>query len=152
MPVKSSIFSSSLNSEMLRTAQEMSGQHIVGPWDNFIDIINSISHAFVLTTTELEMPGPTILHANPAFVKMCGYDLDELVGNTPRLLQGELTDPAGLMEFKKKMNEVGHAAMQVINYRKNGESYLCSIIAARVETDSPHGSVFFAAEIDLGPI
>jgi hypothetical protein len=102
MPVKSSIFSSSLNSEMLRTAQEISGQQIVGAWDNFIDIINSINHAFVLTTTELEQPGPTILHANPTFVQMCGYALDKLVGNTPRLLQGELTDRAELMEFKKK--------------------------------------------------
>jgi PAS domain S-box-containing protein len=37
-------------------------------------------------------PTGTILYANPSSVRTSGYELDELVGENPRILQSELHD------------------------------------------------------------
>ncbi len=47
-----------------------------------------LDFAVVLTDVDLERPGPTVLYANPAFARMSGYAPAEVVGGTPRILQG----------------------------------------------------------------
>lgn len=46
----------------------------------------------LVTDTQLESPGPKILFVNPAFCKMTGYTKEDLIGKTPRILQGPLTN------------------------------------------------------------
>ena len=45
-----------------------------------------------------------ILHATPSWLKMCGYTTDEVIGRTPKILQGEGTEEG--QKFKTLWDEV----------------------------------------------
>jgi PAS domain S-box-containing protein len=77
----------------------------------------------VITDTDIDAPGPRILYANPAFCAMTGYNLEELLGQSPRILQGSATDRQVLLALRDAL-EVGEAFEgQTVNYRKNGLPY-----------------------------
>lgn len=83
--------------------------------------------AVVFTDTGLERPGPTIHYANPAFSRMTGYAVLEMLGRAPRLLQGEGTDLWAMRALRRALRaqEGFHGVLQ--NYRKSGEAYLCEV-------------------------
>lgn len=64
--------------------------------------VNFSEDAIMITTTDLDAPGPTIVYANPAFMRMTGYLPHETIGHSPRMLQGPRTD----WELLKEMREV----------------------------------------------
>ena len=83
--------------------------------------------AVVVTNCDLDRPGPTILYANPAFIRMSGYDTSEILGGSPRLLQGAGTNPEAIRSIGRGLRTDGrfHGVLQ--NYRKSGEAYLCEL-------------------------
>ena len=83
--------------------------------------------AVVLTDGEISRPGPTILYVNGAFERMTGYPSSELVGQTPRLLQGEKTSLATRRSLTRALRAGKRLKVALINYRKSGEAYRCEI-------------------------
>ena len=56
-------------------------------------ILGSVGDAILVTEARsINEPGPRIVYANESFTRMTGYTAEELVGKTPRILQGPLTD------------------------------------------------------------
>ena len=77
--------------------------------------IEQSDYAVIITTAELDPPGPTIVHANAAMLSMTGYTREELLGATPRILQGPDTDPEVLARLTANLRagysfEVDHHA------------------------------------------
>jgi PAS domain S-box-containing protein len=58
--------------------------------------VEATGEAILITTADLDEPGPVIVYANPAFTKLSGYKAAEAVGRSPRFLQGPGTDRAAL--------------------------------------------------------
>ncbi len=86
----------------------------------------SVEHAndpVVITTTELSNPGPQIVYVNRAFTELTGYLPDEVLGQTPRILQGPLTNRAEMSRMKREIQEGRPFVGEAINYRKDGRSY-----------------------------
>lgn len=83
--------------------------------------------AVVVTDGNLSHPGPTILYVNGAFEHMTGYRSAELVGRSPRLLQGEKTSLAARRTLARALREGQRKTVAMINYRKSGEPYRCEI-------------------------
>lgn len=83
--------------------------------------------AVVVTDGDLSDPGPTILYVNQAFERMTGYGSAELVGRSPRLLQGEKTSLATRRALARALRMGQRKAVTLINYRKSGEAYRCEI-------------------------
>lgn len=69
-------------------------------------------------------PGYPIVYVNPAFCEMTGYDLEELLGKSPKLLQGEKTEQHVLDDLKYKIEagKVFHGKTK--NYRKDGSDFI----------------------------
>jgi len=65
----------------------------------------------------------TILSVNPAFSTITGYDADEVIGKTPRLLSSGRHDKAFYSEMWRSINSTGHWAGEIWNRKKNGEIY-----------------------------
>ncbi|MFP4228752.1 MAG: PAS domain S-box protein [Salinivenus sp.] len=71
----------------------------------------------------LDPPGPRIEYVNAAFEAMTGYSEEEVLGRTPRLLQGEETKREVLDSIRAAL-EAGEAwTGETLNYRKDGTPY-----------------------------
>jgi PAS domain S-box-containing protein len=83
---------------------------------------NNAFEAIVLTNTNQE-----IEWVNKGFVKMSGYPVNFSKGKQPKFLQGEASSKEALNTIRKSLIEESHVKERVINYRKNGEQYICDI-------------------------
>lgn len=68
-------------------------------------------------------PGPRIVFVNEAFERRTGYTRDEVIGRTPRLLQGPNTQRRALDQIRAALEEWRPARVDLINYKKNGEPF-----------------------------
>ncbi len=92
----------------------------------------------VITDAELDSPGPRIVYVNPAFEKLTGYTLDEVRGNTPRILQGPLTDRSLMKQLRDDLTAERSFEGCTYNYRKDGSPY---IVRWRIEPIREGGRV-----------
>jgi diguanylate cyclase (GGDEF)-like protein/PAS domain S-box-containing protein len=68
-------------------------------------------------------PGPRIVFVNEAFERRTGYTPEEVLGRTPRLLQGPATQRVELDRIRAAMEQWQPARVDLINYKKNGEPF-----------------------------
>jgi PAS domain S-box-containing protein len=93
--------------------------------ENWLTLLESVilnaNDAVVITEAEpVELPGPHIIFVNDAFSKMMGYSRDEVIGKTPRILQGPKTDLERLKSVRAALKRWEPVRMELINYRKDG--------------------------------
>ena len=80
--------------------------------------------SILITELNLEKPGPRIVYVNQGFCDMSGYSKEEVIGKTPRILQGPKTDRETLDRLKKQLREGRSFFGQTINYRKDGSEFV----------------------------
>lgn len=68
--------------------------------------------------------GPFIQRCNPAFCAMTGYTEEELIGQSPRILQGPDTDRKVIDQLTRKIRAGDFFEGSTINYRKDGGAYV----------------------------
>ena len=78
--------------------------------------------ALVLTDTT-----QNILWVNDGFKNMTGYTKKFAIGKRPSFLQGEKTSTSIKKELRDKLAFNHTYSGSIINYRKNGQLYLCKI-------------------------
>ena len=86
----------------------------------------AVEHAedsIVITSPETTFPGPEIVFVNKAFTKMTGYKPEEVLGQSPRFLQGAKTDRAVLDRLLQNLREGATFYGEAINYRKDGTEF-----------------------------
>lgn len=95
--------------------------------------IDQVNDAVVITEPELDPPGPRIVYVNRGFLEMTGYEASEVIGETPRILQGPRTDRKVLDRLRRELHKHGSFRGETTNYSKNGEPYVVewSITAVR---------------------
>ena len=65
-----------------------------------------------------------IIYANKAFKKLTGYDVDEVIGKTPRILQGEGTDKKVIDRLADALGSGRKFEGKAINYKKDGTPFI----------------------------
>lgn len=79
--------------------------------------------AVLITTAGLDYPNPRIIFVNPAFCHMTGYQENELIGQTPRMLQGPKTNRETMTQLRERLAQGEPFSAEAINYRKDGSEY-----------------------------
>ncbi len=87
-------------------------------------VIENDYDSIMITDIELEKPGPKIVYANDGFSNITGYNRYEVIGETPRILQGPKTDRATLYRLKRRLKNGRPFFGQAINYRKDGSQFV----------------------------
>ena len=65
-----------------------------------------------------------IVYANKAFKKLTGYDPSEVIGLTPRILQGAGTDQRVTDKLRDALKTGGKFEGKAINYKKDGTPFI----------------------------
>jgi PAS domain S-box-containing protein len=87
-------------------------------------VVVHTNDAVIITEAEpIDAPGPRILYVNEAFTHITGYSPDEVLGKTPRILQGAKTDQAKLQKVRAALARWEPVTVEVINYRKDGSEF-----------------------------
>lgn len=81
----------------------------------------------VVTDAMIDAPGPTILYANPAFARLVGRDLGDIVGQSPRFMQGKETRRTALDAFRRALAAGERFHGYLTNYRPDGSKYRIEI-------------------------
>lgn len=82
------------------------------------------SDVILVTEAEpLSLPGPRVLYVNPAFERMTGWSREDILGKTPRLLQGPGTDRAVLDYMRRCFEAWRPCRVELLNYRKDRSEF-----------------------------
>ncbi|NOS96495.1 MAG: diguanylate cyclase [Methylotenera sp.] len=86
--------------------------------------VEQLNDAIVITEAEpIDKPGPRIVWANKIFYERNGYTPDEVIGQSPRILQGPETDRATLDKLRIALEKWRPIRSEILNYRKDGSTY-----------------------------
>jgi len=65
-----------------------------------------------------------IIYANKSFKKLTGHDPSEIIGKTPRILQGPGTDPKVIVGLSDALKSGENFEGKAINYKKDGTPFI----------------------------
>ena len=91
-------------------------------------VVVNTNDAVIITEAEpIDSSGPKILYVNAAFTQMTGYTAEEVMGKSPRILQGPDTDKTELEKLKKAQKSWQYCEITVLNYKKSGQPFWCNM-------------------------
>lgn len=97
----------------------------------------------------------SILWVSQRFFAMTGYLPQEVVGQSPRFLQGPDTDPTRLRQLSTELAQAHLQSrprpirQQLVNYRKDGSPYVCAIEIDPIWTRQGELTHFIAVEKEV---
>ncbi|MBW4563069.1 MAG: PAS domain S-box protein [Mojavia pulchra JT2-VF2] len=90
-----------------------------------------------------------IVYANPAFTKMSGYALEEVIGKTFHILQGKKTDQAVLAKINLALETWQSIRCDLINYRKDGSEFWVDLSIVPVADEEGEYTHWVAVQRDI---
>lgn len=111
--------------------------------------VEASGEAILITSAELDEPGPRIEYANPAFMRMTGYSAREIVGCTPRMLQGPKTERAVIERMRTALDAGEGFQGETLNYRKDGTTYMVEWLITPVRDADGRISRWISAQRDV---
>ena len=99
--------------------------------------------------TDPRKPDNPIVFANAAFLKLTGYEREEVVGSNCRFLQGSGTDPTSVAAIRTAIESRSDIAIDILNYRKSGEPFWNGLYMSPVTNAAGELQFFFASQLDV---
>ncbi len=113
-------------------------------------VITNTKDSILITEAEpFDEPGQRILYANEAFTKMTGYTAEEVIGKTPRILQGPKSNRAELKRLGEAIRRWESCEITTINYKKNGEEFWINFTLTPVANEKGWYTHWISIERDV---
>ena len=113
-------------------------------------VITNTNDAVMITEAEpFEEPGPKILYVNDALCRITGYSSEELIGQTPRILQGPKSDRDALRKLGQSLRNWESCETTIINYKKSGEPFWLHMSISPVADETGWYTHWIAIERDI---
>lgn len=94
-------------------------------------------------------PDNPIIFANQAFLRLTGYEQDEVIGRNCRFLQGPETDQRALQQVQQAMTCRHEVCVEVLNYRKDGSTFWNEVFISPLFNEQGQLVYFFASQLDV---
>ena len=111
--------------------------------------VDQAKEAVLITSAELDPPGPEIVFVNPALCAMTGYSREEILHKTPRILQGPKSDRAMLQGLRDALSRGEPFSGETVNYRKDGGEYYVEWDITPIRTGSGEITHFLSIQRDV---
>ncbi len=85
--------------------------------------ISHLGEGVIITSAKMDWPGPEIIFVNDAMCRISGYAAHELLGRTPRVLQGDKTDRDQVDRMIRDLSVGQSCSIELVKYRKDGTAY-----------------------------
>ncbi|KZN33348.1 hypothetical protein N474_17030 [Pseudoalteromonas luteoviolacea CPMOR-2] len=105
-------------------------------------------HAIVITDAD-DKAGYRIVYANPVFCRHTGYELAELVGMSPKILQGPKSNKRVIEKLTPSLKERGFFYGASINYRKDGSMYPVEWNISEIKNEQGQVTHYISMQKDL---
>lgn len=113
-------------------------------------VITNTNDIVLITEAEpFDKPGPRILYVNEAFTRLTGYTAEEVIGKTPRILQGPNSNKAELARLGRALRNWEPCEITTINYKKNGEEFWINFSISPVADETGWYTHWIAIERDV---
>lgn len=113
-------------------------------------VITNTHDAVIITEAErTEGTGHRIVYVNQAFTNMTGYTKEEVMGKSPKLLQGPNTDYDEIARLSAALNNWKPCEISTINYKKNGEEFWINFSVSPVADEKGWYTHWIAIEKDI---
>ncbi|WDE09698.1 diguanylate cyclase [Thalassomonas haliotis] len=118
---------------------------------SFHDIVENIQDMVIVTEAkDIGYPtGPKIIYVNQAFEQQTGYKKNEILGETPRLLQGALTDQASKHRIHSALKRHQAVNETLLNYDASGRPYWVEMNIIPLKNKYGEVTHFAAIERDI---
>ena len=113
------------------------------------DAVERAETGVVITGPNLSPPGPQIQYVNEAMSEITGYDAEEMLGSTPRMLQGPDTSRDKLDRLKRRLSAGKAVVDEVVNYEKDGTPYHVRWRIAPITNDEGETTHFVSVQEDV---
>ena len=114
------------------------------------ECLNNINDSILITEAEpFDDPGPRILWANRVFYESTGYQPSEVIGQSPRILQGPLTDKSVLRHLGTALRNWEVVRVELLNYKKDGSTFWNEIEVTPVANDSGWYTHWISVQRDI---
>ena len=98
--------------------------------------VESLQDVVLITqASPRKSPGPIIVYVNPAFERFTGYSSSEVIGKSPRLLQGPQTCRLTLDKIATALSSWQSVRCELANYKKSGELFWVELEIIPVKAD-----------------
>ena len=90
-----------------------------------------------------------IVYVNPAFTKLSGYEAKDVLGETPRFLQGKDTSQATRIAIREAIAAGRNVHVEMLNYTKEGLRFWIDLSVVPVRDDSDEITHFVSVQHDI---
>ena len=115
--------------------------------DPFVAAVRATRMPMVIT--DPRQPDNPIVFVNDAFCRLSGYERAEIVGHNCRFLQGPRTDRESVAKVRAALQDVRAIEIDLLNYRKDGETFWNRLLLAPVHDATGELAYFFASQLDV---
>ncbi|MBZ2164082.1 MAG: diguanylate cyclase [Alteromonas stellipolaris] len=121
---------------------------------SFLDIVQSAQDMIIVTEAEsVNGPlSPQIIYVNDAICKLTGYSREELIGETPRIFQGSLTDKEATTRIHSALTEKKPVTETLLNYTKKGTPYWVEMSIFPLKNQFGEVTHFASVERDVSAV
>jgi PAS domain S-box-containing protein len=106
----------------------------------------TITHSFDAIMITENKPTYPIVFVNQSFTDMTGYERDELIGQSPTILQGPKTDRDVLDRLRRDISEGKIFHGRAVNYRKDGSEFIMEWKIAPVRNEKGETTHYLAIQ------
>ncbi len=99
--------------------------------------------------TNASAPDFLVEYVNPAFERLTGYAVSEVIGRSSRLLQSDDNDQPGLEEIRTALRDKREGNAILRNYRKDGTLFWNDLHVAPVRDEDGEVRHFVASQYDI---
>jgi PAS domain S-box-containing protein len=118
-----------------------------GKGDPFAAAIRATRMAMIITNPR--EPDNPIVFVNDAFLRLSGYERDEIMGTNCRFLQGPETDRGAVRQVREAIEERRDIAIDLLNYRKDGTPFWNALYLSPVVNEGGELLFYFASQMDV---